>query len=186
MIVEEAQIAGLIVVIPRRFQDERGFFAETYSARTYAELGITANFVQDNHSVSSRAGTIRGLHFQTPPHPQAKLVRCGRGAIFDVAVDLRKGSPTYGHWVGAELSAANGRQLFIPAGCAHGFATLLPDSEIIYKCTDFYAPQTEGALRWNDPEIGIEWPIDGQPLVNQKDAEAIFLNGFDSPFAWEG
>ena len=156
MRVLETGLAGILVIEPDRFGDHRGFFAETYSQRVYAELGINENFVQDNHSLSAEIGTVRGLHFQAPPHAQAKLVRCGRGAIFDVAVDIRKGSETYGKWVGYELSAANGAQLFIPAGFAHGFATLQPDSEIIYKCSDYYAPETEGALRWDDPAIGID------------------------------
>jgi dTDP-4-dehydrorhamnose 3,5-epimerase len=125
------------------------------------------------------------LHFQAPPAAQAKLVRCGRGAIFDVAVDIRPGSPTYGEWVGYELSAKNGAQLFIPAGFAHGFSTLEPDSEIVYKCSDYYAPETEGALRWNDPDIGIEWPISGAPVLSQKDASAPLLADFSCPCTFE-
>jgi dTDP-4-dehydrorhamnose 3,5-epimerase len=163
-----------------------GFFAETYSRRVYAEKGLDCEFVQDNHSLSERVGTVRGLHFQGPPHAQAKLVRCGRGAIFDVAVDIRRGSPTYGKWVGYELSADNGHQLFIPAGFAHGFMTLQPDSEIVYKCSDYYAPETEGALRWDDPAIGIDWPVSGEAVVSGKDAEAPLLADLDSPFTWEG
>ena len=143
-------------------------------------------FVQDNHSVSAAVGTVRGLHFQAPPHAQAKLVRCGRGAIFDVAVDIRRGSPTYGHWVGYTLSAENGAQLYIPAGFAHGFATLEPNSEIIYKCSDYYAPETEGALRWDDPEIGIDWPVTGNAILSEKDTAAPLLADLDSPFTWEG
>lgn len=131
-------------------------------------------------------GTVRGLHFQAPPNAQAKLVRCGRGAIFDLAVDIRRGSPTYGQWFGYELSAANGVQLYIPEGFAHGFVTLEPASEIIYKCSDYYAPKTEGSLRWDDPEIGIDWPLTGDPILSEKDAEAPLLAEFDSPFAWEG
>ena len=123
-----------------RHNDNRGYFAETYSHRKYLELGIDVEFVQDNHSFSREVGTLRGLHFQSPPHAQAKLVRCGRGAIFDVAVDIRRGSPTYGQWEGCELTAKNGDQLYIPVGFAHGFVTLEPDSEIVYKCSDYYAP----------------------------------------------
>ena len=171
---------------PDRFGDHRGFFAETYSQRVYAELGINDNFVQDNHSLSASMGTVRGLHFQAPPHAQAKLVRCGRGAIFDVAVDMRKGSPTYGQWTGYELSDENGAQLFVPAGFAHGFATLQPDSEIVYKCSDYYAPETEGALRWDDPAIGITWPVQGNPILSDKDVVAPFLADLDSPFVFEG
>ena len=180
------ELSGLILITPRRFGDHRGFFAETYSQRIYAELGINENFVQDNHSLSAEIGTVRGLHFQGPPHAQAKLVRCGRGAIFDVAVDIRKGSATYGKSVGYELSAENGAQLFIPAGFAHGFATLQPDSEIIYKCTDYYAPETEGALRWDDPAIGIDWPLHGAAILSEKDAVAPVLANLDSPFHMEG
>ena len=180
------ELSGLILITPRRFGDHRGFFAETYSQRVYAGLGINEVFVQDNHSLSAEIGTVRGLHFQAPPAAQAKLVRCGRGAIFDVAVNIRKGSATYGKWVGYELSAENGAQLFIPAGFAHGFATLQPDSEIIYKCSDYYAPETEGALRWDDPAIGIDWPLQGKAILSDKDAVAPMLSDLDSPFHMEG
>ena len=143
------------------------------------------DFVQDNHSLSVAVGTVRGLHFQEPPHAQAKLVRCGQGAIFDVAVDIRIGSPTYGRWLGYELSAENGAQLYIPAGFAHGFVTLKPDSEIIYKCSDYYASGSEGSLRWDDPEIGIDWPLANEPILSDKDAQAPLLSELDSPFTWE-
>lgn len=186
MDITETKLSGVKLLKPRRFGDHRGFFAETYSRRVYAEAGVDDVFVQDNHSLSAAVGTVRGLHFQAPPHAQAKLVRCGRGAIFDVAVDFRRGSPTYGQWVGYELCAENGAQLYIPAGFAHGFATLEPDSEIIYKCSDYYAPETEGALRWDDPDIGIEWPLSGAPVLSEKDAEAPLLADLDSPFSWEG
>ena len=184
--IEPTLLPGLVILTPRQYRDDRGFFAETYSQRVYAELGISENFVQDNHSLSAEIGTVRGLHFQGPPHAQAKLVRCGRGAIFDVAVDIRKGSATYGKWVGYELSAENGAQLFIPAGFAHGFTTLQPDSEIIYKCSDYYAPETEGALRWDDPAIDINWPLEGKAILSDKDAVAPILAEFDSPFHMEG
>jgi dTDP-4-dehydrorhamnose 3,5-epimerase len=174
------------MIEPDRFGDHRGFFAQTYSQRVYAELGINERFVQDNHSLSAEIGTVRGLHFQAPPAAQAKLVRCGRGAIFDIAVDIRKGSETYGKWVGYELSAENGAQLFIPAGFAHGFATLQPDSEIVYKCSDYYAPETEGALRWDDPAIDINWPLQGEAILSDKDAVAPMLAELDSPFHTEG
>jgi dTDP-4-dehydrorhamnose 3,5-epimerase len=179
-------LAGILMIEPDRFGDHRGFFAETYSQRVYAELGVNERFVQDNHSLSAESGTVRGLHFQAPPHAQAKLVRCGRGAIFDVAVDIRKGSATYGKWVGYELSAENGAQLFIPAGFAHGFATLQPDSEIIYKCSDYYAPETEGALRWDDSAIDINWPLQGEAILSDKDAVAPMLADLESPFHMEG
>lgn len=186
MISSGTYLSGVTLIAPKRNVDQRGFFAETYSQREYAEHGVDAVFVQDNHSLSAAVDTVRGLHFQAPPHAQAKLVRCGRGAIFDVAVDIRRGSPTYGEWVGYELSAENGAQLYIPAGFAHGFATLEPDSEIIYKCSDYYAPETEGALRWDDPDIGIKWPLTSAPVLSEKDAAAPLLAGFNSPFTFEG
>lgn len=186
MLVESTPLQGLLLLTPRRFGDHRGFFAETYNARALAEHGICEQFVQDNHSLSAQAGTVRGLHFQKPPHAQSKLVRCGRGALFDVAVDIRKGSPTYGQWFGAELSFENGRQMFIPVGFAHGFVTCVPDTEIVYKCSDYYAPETEGALRFDDPGIGIEWDLDGLlPILSEKDAAAGPLADFDSPFTFE-
>ena len=173
---------SLILLKPNRHGDHRGFFAETYSRRKYSELGIDVEFVQDNHSLSREVGTLRGLHFQAPPQAQAKLVRCGRGAIFDVAVDIRRGSPTYGHWEGYELSAENGNQLYVPVGFAHGFVTLMPDSEIVYKCSDYYAPETEGAILWNDPDIGIDWPTDADPILSEKDAVASLLCELESLF----
>ena len=170
------------LLTPKRFGDHRGYFAEAYSRRRYAELGIDVEFVQDNHSLSRDVSTLRGLHFQAPPHAQAKLVRCGQGAIFDVAVDIRRGSPTYGHWAGYTLSAENGAQLYIPVGFAHGFATLEPDSEIIYKCTDYYAPETEGAVRWDS--CGINWPLSADPILSEKDAIATGFSDLDSPFIY--
>jgi dTDP-4-dehydrorhamnose 3,5-epimerase len=172
----------MILIKPKRHGDHRGFFAETYSRRQYGDLGIKIEFVQDNHSLSREVGTLRGLHFQAPPHAQAKLVRSGRGAIFDVAVDIRRGSPTYGQWEGYKLSAENGEQLYIPVGFAHGFVTLEPDSEIVYKCSDYYAPETEGAILWNDPDIGIDWPTDADPILSEKDAVAPLLSELESPF----
>ena len=172
----------IMLINTQRHGDHRGFFAETYSRRKYSELGIDVEFVQDNHSLSKEVGTLRGLHFQAPPHAQAKLVRCGRGAIFDVAVDIRRGSLTYGHWKGYKLTAENGHQLYIPVGFAHGFVTLEPDSEIVYKCSDYYAPETEGTVLWNDPDIGIEWPTDSDPILSAKDAVAPFLSDLESPF----
>ena len=166
----------------KRFIDKRGFFRETYSRRRYEEHGIDVEFVQDNHSFSYTVGTLRGLHYQAPPAAQGKLVRCGRGAIFDVAVDIRRGSPTYGQWDGYELSAENGHQLYVPIGYAHGFVTLKPDSEIVYKCTDYYAPETEGAVRWDS--CGIEWRLSSDPILSDKDAIAPALTDFDSPFVY--
>ena len=187
MKIEDTPLDGVKLVTPKRFGDHRGFFAETYNAEAMREAGIETVFVQDNHSLSEYAGTVRGLHFQAPPRAQAKLVRCGRGALFDVAVDIRKGSKTYGKWVGYELSFENGRQLLIPEGFAHGFMTLQDSTEIVYKCSDFYAPATEGALRWDDPAIGIDWPLPTKKVVlSDKDAAAPGLIGFDSPFTKEG
>ena len=171
-----------LLVKPKRFIDHRGYFGETYSRRRYAEMGIDVEFVQDNHSLSRVVGTLRGLHFQAPPAAQGKLVRCGRGAIFDVAVDIRRGSPTYGKWEGYELTAENGHQLYVPVGFAHGFMTLEPDSEIVYKCSDYYAPETEGAVRWDS--CGIDWPLTVDPILSDKDAIAPGLAVFDSPFIY--
>ena len=172
----------------RRFADARGWFSETYNARTLAARSIDVSFVQDNQSLSGPKGTIRGLHFQTQPHSQAKLVRCLKGAIFDVAVDIRMRSPTYGQWVGTELSAENDRQLFIPVGFAHGFMTLEPDTEVFSKVTDFYSPACDGGLLWNDPDIGVEWPAlpDAPPLLSEKDEKLPRLSQFESPFPYDG
>jgi len=187
MQIEQTPLAGVVVITPSRFGDHRGFFSESYSACALANHGITIPFVQDNHSLSMTPGTIRGLHFQAPPHAQDKLVRCGRGALFDVAVDIRKGSPTYGQWFGIELSFENGKQLLVPAGFAHGFVTRAPETEIIYKCSDYYAQATEGAVAWNDPDIGIDWDMgDRSPVLSDKDAKAPSLSDLDSPFTFEG
>lgn len=176
------------LITPRRFGDKRGWFTEVYSAPKFETLGITCHFVQDNHSLSVPRYTLRGLHFQTPRRGQDKLVRCIRGRIFDVAVDIRKGSPTYGQWVGAELSAENGHQLFIPIGFAHGFVTLEPDCEVMYKCSDTYAPDHEGGIRWNDAAIGIDWliPSGVTPELSTKDAVLPLLADFESPFPYDG
>lgn len=187
MKIDQTPLPGVIVITPGRFGDHRGFFSESYSRAALAKAGIDIEFVQDNHSLSMTPGTVRGLHFQAPPHAQDKLVRCGRGALFDVAVDIRKGSPTYGQWFGTELSFENGRQLLVPAGFAHGFVTRAAETEIVYKCSDYYAPETEGALLWNDPAIGIEWAMDGvAPVLSGKDAEAGGLDRLESPFVFEG
>jgi len=187
MKMEQTVLPGVMLITPPRFGDHRGFFSESYSRAKLAEAGIDMDFVQDNHSLSRDKGTIRGLHFQAPPHAQDKLVRCGRGALFDVAVDIRNGSPTYGLWVGYELSFENGHQLLVPAGFAHGFMTLEPETEIVYKCSDYYAPETEGALMWSDPDISIDWPLDNiTPILSDKDAAAPAFSGFDSPFTWQG
>jgi dTDP-4-dehydrorhamnose 3,5-epimerase len=186
MQIEPTDLPGVVVLTPRRHGDARGWFAETFSARAMAAAGLPVDFVQDNHSFSAAAGTLRGLHFQRPPHAQAKLVRCTRGAIRDVAVDIRRGSPTLGAWVAVELSAQNGRQLLVPEGFLHGFVTLTPDTEVQYKCTAFYAPEAEGAVRWDDPDLGIDWGLAGQaPQLSAKDAAAPAWRDLDSPFVWE-
>lgn len=174
------------LIEPRRFGDSRGWFTEVYNERTFAERGITCRFVQDNHSLSVPRFTLRGLHFQTPPRGQDKLVRCVRGRIFDVAVDVRRGSPTYGQWVGAELSAENGRQLFIPVGFAHAFVTLEADCEVTYKCSDLYAPDHDGGIRWDS--AGIDWPIPAgtTPELSDKDRALPALADFNSPFSYDG
>ena len=180
MQIDKTELPDVLVLTPRRFGDARGFFSESWNRRTLAEAGFEAEFVQDNHSLSAKAGTLRGLHFQAPPHAQGKLVRCGRGRLFDVAVDIRTGSPTYGRWVGVELSFENGRQLWVPEGFLHGFLTLQDDTEIVYKCTDHYSPEADGAVRWDS--CGIDWPFDGTPILSDKDAAAPPLSEFRSPF----
>jgi dTDP-4-dehydrorhamnose 3,5-epimerase len=176
------------LIRPKRFGDSRGWFAEVYSEKAFNELGINDHFVQDNHSLSRPIGTLRGLHYQTPPFGQAKLVRCVRGRIFDVAVDIRRGSPTYGRWVGAELSAEKGEQLYLPIGFAHGFLTLEADSEVCYKVSAVYSPANDGGIRWNDPDVAIAWPLspDRAPILSGKDAEQQLLVEFDSPFEYDG
>lgn len=183
---QDTIIPGVAILTPDRFGDARGFFEETYNARTLAGLGIDTNFVQDNHSLSERTGTLRGLHFQAPPHAQAKLVRCGRGRFLDVAVDIRQGSPAFGKWVAVELSFENGKMLYMPEGIAHGLVTRAPATEVVYKCSDFYAPETEGAVIWNDPDIGIDWRLDGDPVLSGKDASAPLLSEIETPFVYGG
>jgi dTDP-4-dehydrorhamnose 3,5-epimerase len=184
--IEETGLPGLRLLTPRRFGDARGFFSESWSRRVLAGLGMDFDFVQDNHSLSALAGTVRGLHYQRPPHAQAKLVRCGRGRLYDVAVDIRRGSPTYGRWFGAELSFDNGRQLMIPAGFLHGFVTREPDTEIVYKCTDYYAPECDGAVRFDDPAIGIDWGLTEAAILSDKDRAAPPLAAIHNPFDFEG
>jgi dTDP-4-dehydrorhamnose 3,5-epimerase len=163
-------IADIKLLTTRRFGDTRGFFTETYNARTFAEVGITDHFIQDNHSLSAEVGTLRGLHFQKPPAAQVKLVRVARGRILDVVVDLRRASPTYGQHVTAELSADNGTQMYVPAGFAHGFVTLEPNTEVLYKVNTYYSPTHDAGVLWSDPELGIEWPLPpGGPQLSKKD-----------------
>ena len=182
--ITQTSLPDIVIMTPKRFGDNRGFFGESWNRQRMAENGFDIDFVQDNHSLSRDVGTVRGLHFQSPPHAQGKLVRCGRGRLFDVAVDVRKGSPTYGQWVGEELSFENGKQLWIPAGFLHGFVTREPDTEIIYKCTDHYAPECDGGVHWDS--CGIDWGFDGTPVLSGKDEVAQTLTDFDSPFIYEG
>jgi dTDP-4-dehydrorhamnose 3,5-epimerase len=177
-------IPDVLLVEPARHGDDRGFFSETYNARILADAGFEGVFVQDNHSRSPKKGTVRGLHFQAPPFAQDKLLRVTRGAILDVAVDIRIGSPTYGQSVAVELSADNWRQLLVPKGFAHGFQTLTDDCDVLYKVTDFYAPQSEAGLLWNDPALGIGWPLgEGEVSINARDAGFPTLAELKSPFA---
>lgn len=186
MEIKTTRLADVLLVIPKRFGDSRGYFCETWNKEAMVRHGLTFDFVQDNQSLSAAQGTVRGLHFQAPPHAQDKLVRCGRGRLFDVAVDIRKGSPDFGCWVGVELSAENGHQLLVPKGFLHGFVTLEPDTEILYKCTDYYAQESDGAIRFDDPDIGIAWPIStAAAVLSEKDAAAPLLKNFDSPFVYE-
>ena len=174
MNIIETALPGVLIIEPRVFGDARGFFMETWNAAAFHEAGLDLAFVQDNHSRSQK-GVLRGLHFQNPG-PQGKLVRVTRGAVFDVAVDLRASSPTFGQWVGVELSAQNQRMFWVPEGFAHGFLTLEDDTDFLYKCTALYAPQSEHTLMWDDPAVGIAWPLDGiTPIVADKDARGLTL-----------
>ena len=179
-------IPEVLLITPARHGDERGWFSETFRQSALDEAGFAdGRFVQDNHVRSTTRGIVRGLHYQRPPHAQAKLLRCVRGAIFDVAVDIRVGSPTYGQWVGAELSAENAQQLLVPVGFAHGYCTLTEECEVLYKVTDYYTPQAEGALRWNDPALAIDWTVPaGDSTCNARDAAAPLLSDLTSPFTW--
>ncbi|MDO8297955.1 MAG: dTDP-4-dehydrorhamnose 3,5-epimerase [Caulobacter sp.] len=186
MQIDDFSIQGLKLITPKKFCDDRGFFSETYNRRLLEERGIAYDFVQDNQSLSRETGTVRGLHFQTPPRDQVKLVRVVRGSILDVAVDVRVGSPTYGQHVAVELSAENWKQLLIPVGFAHGFCTLEPDTEIAYKVTDYYSAECDGGILWNDAALGIDWPGVAGSQLSSKDAALRPLGEFDSPFALEG
>lgn len=182
MEVHDTLLDRVKLFTPRRFGDARGWFVETWNARAFAKAGITAEWVQDNHSFSAEQGTLRGLHYQTPPHAQDKLVRCTRGVILDVAVDFRKESPTFLQHITVELSAENGSQLFVPAGFLHGFLTLTPDCEVQYKCSAFYAPDHDAAIRWDDPDLAIDWGLSSPPHLSQKDANAPLVANAPSPF----
>lgn len=183
MDLERTSLPDVVIVTPRRFGDARGWFSETWNKAALARAGLeTPEFVQDNHSFSAPRHTLRGLHYQRPPHAQDKLVRCSRGRILDVAVDARRGSPDYGKWVAVALSAEDGRQLYVPKGFLHGFLTLTEDCEVQYKCTDYYAPDCDGAVRWDS--VGIDWGV-RDPILSDKDAAAPGFAAFESPFTHE-
>lgn len=183
MQVKEFEIAGLMLIVPPRFEDSRGSFSETYNRGAFERAGLTDTFVQDNFSFSTRAGTVRGLHFQRPPHAQSKLVRVNRGRILDVAVDLRRSSTTYGRHVAVELSRENWAELYLPAGFAHGFCTLEPETEVIYKTSSLYAPEAEGGILWSDPSLAIAWPFEPKDAtVSDKDRALPLFADIDIAF----
>ena len=183
MQVEQTKLAGVVILTPKRFGDDRGYFSEVWNKATLAQHGITVDFVQDNHSYSRDTGTVRGLHYQSPPHAQDKLVRCGAGRVLDVVVDARRSSETYGQWLSVELSAENGKQIFVPKGFLHGFVTLAAESELLYKCSDIYAPKCDGSVHFASKGLGIDWKIDPmQAVLSEKDAAAIDFSDFTSPF----
>lgn len=188
MQIIETGLPGLLLLEPRVFNDRRGFFLETWSRTTFAAAGLTYDFVQDNHALSVPAGVLRGLHFQLPPAAQAKLVRVTRGAVFDVAADLRAGSPTYGKWYGTILSGSNFRQMLLPRGFAHGYLTLAPDTEFLYKVDAPYAPDLDSGLAWDDPDLAVAWPLAehgiAAPVLSDKDRRLPALAGFSSPFVF--
>ncbi|PGL72710.1 dTDP-4-dehydrorhamnose 3,5-epimerase [Bacillus sp. AFS055030] len=185
MKMTETFIKGIVVIEPTVYGDHRGWFMETYNDSKMKDLGMDLNFVQDNQSFSALKGTLRGLHYQLSPKAQTKLVRCTRGAIFDVAVDLRKGSPTYGKWFGIELSAENKKQLFIPKGFAHGFMTLTDNVEVQYKADEFYSPECDRGIVWNDPDIQVQWPMNSSPLLSEKDKAAPLLKDAENNFIYK-
>lgn len=181
--IRPLDIAGVMLITPQRFGDHRGFFSEVFNRQVLAAAGVDIDFVQDNHSHSAEKGTVRGLHFQSPPFAQDKLVRVVRGSIFDVAVDLRRGSPTYGRHVSATLSARAWNQILVPIGFAHGFMTLEPDTEVIYKVSNYYAPNHDHAIIWNDPDLAIAWPLpESAAILSEKDRKQPRLCEVASPF----
>jgi dTDP-4-dehydrorhamnose 3,5-epimerase len=186
MEIKATDLPGLFLLKPRRFTDSRGYFVETYNQRDLAAVGVSMHFVQDNLSFSAKSSTIRGLHFQLPPAAQTKLVRAARGRVFDVAVDLRQGSPTFGRWFGVTLTAEGGEQLLIPRGFAHAFCTLEDNCEVAYKTDDFYAPKSDSGLIWNDPNLRIDWPIAANSaILSDKDAKLGLFRDFVSPFRFD-
>lgn len=184
--LRELDISGVFELVPRRFEDERGFFSETYNAETFAQAGLSISWAQDNHSLSTHAGVLRGLHYQLPPFAQDKLVRVARGRAYDVVLDIRRQSATFGQWVGLELSAHRWNQLFVPKGFAHGYLTLEPNTEVLYKVSNVYSPEHERSISFEDPAIAINWPVEGRTLVvSEKDANAGPLADADLPARWE-
>lgn len=187
MHVQATRLQGVILLTPSPLHDPRGYFVETYNRRGVTDAGIVAEFVQDNQSMSVRTGTVRGLHFQLFPKPQAKLVRVLRGSIYDVAVDLRLDSPTYGQWVGENLTATGGEQMFIPRGFAHGFCSLEPETEVLYKVDEYYAPEFDSGLAWDDPTLAITWPCSPtEAILSGKDRTLGRFADFSSPFRYSG
>lgn len=186
MELTKTKLPDVVIITPRRFRDDRGYFFESYNVNNLKSHDIHTIFVQDNQSLSVHAGTVRGLHYQAPPHAQDKLVRVTKGRIFDVAVDIRVGSPMFGQWIGVELTADRGEQLLIPSGFLHGFMTLEDNCEVQYKCSDIYAPDCDGAVRYDDPIIGIKWPIsEDKAILSDKDKAAEPFLHFNSPFLFE-
>ena len=184
--VRKLELDDVLEILPKKHGDERGFFSETYNDKVFAEAGIRAEFCQDNHSLSRDLGVLRGLHYQLPPRAQDKLVRVTCGAIFDVAVDIRRGSPTFGRWVGLEVSAEKWNQIFVPKGFAHGFVTLAADTEVQYKVTDYYSPEHDRSIRFDDPAIGIDWPVASDAItLSAKDAAAPLLADAETGFVFE-
>lgn len=184
--VRPLELDGVFEITPKRHGDERGFFSETYKRSEWTAAGLPQDFVQDNHSFSVERLTLRGLHFQSPPHAQAKLVRAVTGRAWDVVVDLRRGSPGFGAWTALELSAERGNQMFAPVGFAHGLLTLEPDTAVLYKVTAEYAPEHDHGIRWDDPDIAIAWPLDGAaPTLSERDARLPRLKEFATPFSLE-
>ncbi len=185
-VVETFAAPGLVALVPAKFGDARGFLAETYSRRRFAGFGIGVDFVQDNQNYSAAVGTVRGLHFQVPPHAQGKLVRVVRGAVLDVVVDIRHGSPAFAQPVAVELSASNRRQLYVPPGFAHGFCTLEPDTEVLYRMTAYYAPEADRGIAWDDPDLGIAWPVEpARAVLSDKDRRHPRLRDLDTIFRYE-
>lgn len=181
MSITPLKLEGIFLIEPQVHKDSRGFFMESYNERKLRELGIHQNFIQDNHSLSTEAGVLRGLHYQLNPKAQTKLVRVTAGAIYDVVVDIRRGSPTFGQWIGVILSAHNHRQLLVPKGFAHGFCTLVPNTEVQYKVDEYYSPECDRGILWNDPELAIDWPVTN-PVLSEKDKGHPFLKDADINF----